>query len=133
MRKNNKRILSAGLILCMIFPLSACFGEGAEVTTEPPLTSAEVTTAEETFPPEEETTTLYDTLAEMEPLALLRYAAKKTRNYRTYVKTTEVTLNIPKIGESTRETVYMKNRMYISVRYRRSTALETMLQLSDDY
>lgn len=97
------------LAFCIIFPLSACFGEGAEETTETPSSSHEETTAEETLPPEEETTTLYDKLAEMEPLVLLRQAAKKTRDYRSFIKTTEITLDIPDVGKQSREIVYTKN------------------------
>ena len=70
------------MAFCIIFPLSACFGEEAEITIEPPLTSAEETTAEEMLPPEDETTSLYDKLAAMEPLALLRLATKNTETIK---------------------------------------------------
>ncbi len=108
--KHFYRFLALFMAFCMIFPLSACLGEEAEVTTEPPATSAEETTAEETLPPEEETTSLYDKLAAMEPLALLRSATKNTKNYRSYIKSTEITLNYPEVGEISREIVYIKNR-----------------------
>lgn len=107
--KHFNRFLALIIAFCMIFPLSACLGEVAEVTTEPPAASAEETTSEEMLPPEDETTSLYDKLAAMEPLALLRLATKNTRNYRSYIKYTEITLNYPEIGEIRREIVYVKN------------------------
>lgn len=107
--KHFFRFLALIIAFCMIFPLSACLGEEAEETTAPPATSAEETTAEETAPPEDETTSLYDKLAAMEPIALLRLATKNTRNYKSFIKTTEISFEIPNSGKQTRQIIYAAN------------------------
>ena len=108
--KHFYRSLTLFMALCMIFPLSACLGEEAEETTATPSTSAEETTAEiTTVPPEEVTTSLYDKLAAMEPIALLRQSAKKARNYKSFIKTTEISFDIPDVGKQTKQIVYIKN------------------------
>ncbi len=106
--KHFYRFLALLMALCMIFPLSACLGGEAEETTEAPSTSAEETTAEETATPEEETTEPLSELYSMTPLELLRYSNKITKDYKTYVKVTSVTLDIADVGLEQREIVYMQ-------------------------
>lgn len=106
--KHFYRLLALFMALCMIFPLSACLGEEAVETTEPPATSAVETTAEKTEPPVEETTEPLSELYSMTPLELIRQANKKTKEYKTYVKTTSVTLDIANVGEQKREMTYMQ-------------------------
>ena len=129
--KHFYRSLTLFMALCMIFPLSACLGEEAEETTAPPSTSAEETTAEETLPPEEETTTLYDKLAAMEPIALLRQSAKKTRNYKSFIKTTEISFDIPDVGKQTKQIVYIKNHDNFSEKLLVDDELQSFIMYSD--
>ena len=129
--KHFYRFLALFMALCIIFPLSACLGEEAEETTATPSTSAEETTAEETLPPEEETTTLYDKLAAMEPIALLRQSAKNTRNYKSFIKTTEISFDIPDVGKQTKQIVYIKNHDNFSEKLLVDDELQSFIMYSD--
>lgn len=130
--KHFYRFLALFMALCIIFPLSACLGEEAEETTATPSTSAEETTAEiTTVPPEEVTTSLYDKLAAMEPIALLRQSAKNTRNYKSFIKTTEISFDIPDVGKQTKQIVYIKNHDNFSEKLLVDDELQSFIMYSD--
>lgn len=106
--KNFFKLSALLLTIIMLLSLTACRTEGEEITTETPESSAAETTAEQTEPAEETNEPLSE-LYSMEPLVLLRYANKLTREYSSYVKTTEVTVDVEGTGPQSREIVYMKN------------------------
>jgi len=107
--KHFYRFLALFMALCMIFPLSACLGEEAAETTEPPATSAVETTEEitETIAETEEVTQVAE--KEISPIQRLRKANTLTKKYKSYVKTTALTIKVDGEEYSDIESVYAVN------------------------